>query len=330
MNVGLLLNILRNELDDNGIVPLWTDRELAGHIQEGQVKFCRDTRIFKDSFTVGEVLASAVITLAGTSGQVDSVKVNGITVTSAAVPFNATLAQTATDLAANINAFMLTAGYIASGNPVYAADASAGGGTLTLTAVAGTGANPNGYAVIVAASGGNLVGTAPSLSGGTSICQIYLLAGVSAYAIDPRVFVVDILEQHGGRWPLEKKTLGWMNRMVPGWRNTTPATPRMMITDAAPHTVIVWPTPDINYTYDATVYRKPLNSVFDTSGNVITDLELELDDEYLEGVKYWAKRCAYLKNDSETLHPELATYFENQYGMFVENTKRKLIFAGQS
>ena len=327
MNVGLLLNIIRGELDDVNAPQRWADAEIAAGIQEGQVKFCKDTRILKDSLTVGEVVASTVIALTGTTGQVDSVKANGVTITSAAVPFNASLIQTAADLAANLTAFMLTAGYIASGNPIYTA-LSNGDGTVTLSAPSGTGANPNGYSVVVAASGGDLTGTAPALSGGTSICQMYFMPLVHTYALDSRIFIVESMEHDGGRNVLEKRTVSWMNKYVRGWKSWTPATPRYFITDAAPHTLMVWPTPKEAATYDLTVFRKPLQTVW-LNGNVNTDLELELDDEFMEAIKYWARRCAYLKDDASTLDPQKATDFETRYMAAAEDTRRKLILAGQ-
>jgi hypothetical protein len=317
-----LLAIIRNDLDDNGAVRLWSDTELAGHVQEGQVKFAKDTRILKDGLTVGEVLASSVITLTGVAGQVDSVKVDGVTITSSAVPFVSDLPAIATDLAANINAVTPSLGYTA--------DASAADGTLKISAMAGTGANPNGYSVVVAASGGDLAGTAPAMSGGTSICQMYFLAGVNTYGLDPRIFIVESMEQHGGRNVLIKKSLSWMNKHVHGWKSAAPGTPRFFITDAAPHTLLVWPTPKDADTYDVTLFRKPMDTVWNADGTTVNNgLVLEVDDEFIEGVKYWARRCAYLKDDAETLTPQKSAEFEQRYDKFVENTKRSLLLAGQ-
>jgi len=73
----------------------------------------------------------------GASGSVDSVTVNGVTVTSGAVPFNSSLDQTATDLAANITAH--------TSSPEYTA--AAVGAVVTISAAASAGAAPNGYVV---------------------------------------------------------------------------------------------------------------------------------------------------------------------------------------
>jgi phage tail sheath gpL-like len=53
-----------------------------------------------------EVLASGTVTLSGSAGSVTAMTVNGLSVLAArAVPFNTSLTQTATDLAAAINSY---------------------------------------------------------------------------------------------------------------------------------------------------------------------------------------------------------------------------------
>lgn len=86
-----------------------------------------------------EVLANTTITLAtGAAGSVNTVTVNGVNIIpDGAVPFNTSLAQTATDLAAAINnAFT---------DPMYTASAS--GAVVTIKAAPGTGALPNTFVV---------------------------------------------------------------------------------------------------------------------------------------------------------------------------------------
>ena len=85
-----------------------------------------------------EVPASGSVTLAtGAGGAVTSISVGGVVITDNAVPFNSTLAQTATDLAVEINQ--------AASNPEYTA--SAAGAVVTLTAKRGAGASPNALGV---------------------------------------------------------------------------------------------------------------------------------------------------------------------------------------
>lgn len=84
-----------------------------------------------------EVLATGTVTLAGASGSITSITVNGIVINDASVPFNTTLTQTAADLATAINE--------SHSSPEYTATSS--GAVVTISAVRGSGAAPNTFAV---------------------------------------------------------------------------------------------------------------------------------------------------------------------------------------
>jgi hypothetical protein len=107
-----------------------------------------------DDVPVAEVLASGSFTLTGgTSGQVNSVSVNGVNVLGGSgIPFDTSLNQTALDVAAQINANQLI--YVAS----------ALGATVTLTDITGAGSMHNGYAVAVNAT--SITATTTAFSGG--------------------------------------------------------------------------------------------------------------------------------------------------------------------
>ena len=84
------------------------------------------------------VAASAygTVTLAGASGSVDMIAINGVDVMSGAVAFNGTIDQTATDVASNITAFTSTPNYTAA----------AVGAVITITSVT-TGDQVNGFII---------------------------------------------------------------------------------------------------------------------------------------------------------------------------------------
>jgi hypothetical protein len=104
-----------------------------------------------------EVLASGTLTLTGGSaGSLNTLTVNGVDILGGAVAFDATLAQTALDIAAQINRFEGAVGY----------SASAAGAVVTISALPGTGASPNGY--VVAAGLTTLTATTANLSGGVN------------------------------------------------------------------------------------------------------------------------------------------------------------------
>jgi len=101
------------------------------------------------------VSATGSVTLtSGSSGQITGVTVNGVTIISAHVPFNTSLAITATNLASNINAYTSVPDYTAV----------AVGTTVTITSVA-TGSAVNGY-VVLSTHAGTLATTNVNMSGG--------------------------------------------------------------------------------------------------------------------------------------------------------------------
>ena len=104
-----------------------------------------------------EVLASGTVTLTtGASGSVNTVTVNGVNVLFAAVPYNASLNQTAADVAASINEGL--------NDPEYTATSAAA--VVTITATRGTGATPNTF--VVSATLTTLTASFVNLAGGVT------------------------------------------------------------------------------------------------------------------------------------------------------------------
>lgn len=109
-----------------------------------------------------EVVASGTVTLTGgASGSVDTVTVNSVNLIPAgAVPYNASLNQTAADLATAIN--------LGQSSPEYRAEAS--GAVVTIYAMLGAGAAPNGFVVTatlttITASYANMASGVTSING---------------------------------------------------------------------------------------------------------------------------------------------------------------------
>jgi len=102
------------------------------------------------------IAAIGTLTLAtGGAGSVDSVTVNGVTITSGSVAFNVSLGQTATDVASNITAHTSVPNYTAA----------AVGTTITITAVTAN-VDTNGY--VVAATLTTITVTATPMAGGNT------------------------------------------------------------------------------------------------------------------------------------------------------------------
>lgn len=115
-----------------------------------------------------ETPASGKVVLGGTQGSVSSITVNSIEVLGKPVPFNTTLAQTAADVATQINSFASDPAYTA-GAPKYSASSAAA--VVTIAAGSGTGASPNGYAVaatVTTATGDTLTATTSAMAGGVT------------------------------------------------------------------------------------------------------------------------------------------------------------------
>lgn len=108
-----------------------------------------------------EVRASGTVTLTGgASGSVNTVTVSGVDILGAAVPFNTSLTQTAADVAAQINRNLSNTEYVASAST----------GVITLKALPGTGASPNGLVVsatltTITASYVNMAGGVAAVNG---------------------------------------------------------------------------------------------------------------------------------------------------------------------
>jgi len=99
----------------------------------------------------------------GASGSVDSITVNAVNIMNAVIPFNTSLAQTAIDVAANINTFTSTPNYTA-----VALNAK-----ITITSVT-TGTGPNGFVVV--ANTTIITTTDVNMAGGLAPTSIQMLA----------------------------------------------------------------------------------------------------------------------------------------------------------
>lgn len=105
--------------------------------------------------TPAAINATGTVTLTGGgAGSVDSITVDGVAITTAAVPFNTNLATTADDVVTNINAYSATSGYSASNV----------GAVITIEADT-AGSAPNGYAVVATTT--TITATEVDMAGGS-------------------------------------------------------------------------------------------------------------------------------------------------------------------
>ncbi|MEO2054680.1 MAG: hypothetical protein ABGX83_05215 [Nitrospira sp.] len=233
MILGDLIEEARDLLDDQEN-NLWEDRELVHYAQDVLDVFCRKTKIIIDKHTVAEILSTGKVQVTGSAGSIDSVTVNGITITSAAVPFLTSTTITATNLAANITAFSSTPNYTATSS----------GDTVTISAVALTGSNPNRFIVATTLSGG-MSTTNTDMVGGSSIGKMWVVPGVLYYDLDPRVIYIKRAKMSLETWPMIKRTEDWMDAYRPHWDDivtpATPGVPRVIVTGGSTDQIAIWP-----------------------------------------------------------------------------------------
>jgi hypothetical protein len=104
-----------------------------------------------------EVLSTGTLTLStGASGSVNTLTVNGVDILGGAVNFATSLNQTATNVAAQINAFKSNVRYTAT----------ASGAVVTISALPGTGASPNTF--VVAATFTTITGSTTNMASGVN------------------------------------------------------------------------------------------------------------------------------------------------------------------
>lgn len=307
-----LITAARIAVDDSVAPYLWSDTEMKAYANQAERAVCRIVRLLTDGTTSTETVATGTITLAGTAGQIDSVKVNGVTVTSGAVPFNSTLTQTATDLAANITAYASSPNYSAAGALA----------VVTVSAAAGSASTPNEYVITVTCSGG-LSATVTNMTGGTALTRLAIIAGQQHYQLDPRI--IDI-EDRDVRLVTLQKVLPKCSYTEFQRRNTLWDTlsgePGAFSLDWRRRWLTLDFIPTAADTAIARVIRLPLA---DMSADASTP---EIPSEYHDFLPDMMAYFAFHKPDSETYNPDgIARYFalcfdEENPNSHIERIKR--------
>ena len=113
-----------------------------------------------------EILSAGSLTLAGTVGTVTGIVVNSVQILGATCTFSTTLAQLATDVAAQINTY--------NSSPEYTAVAS--GAKVTVYAMPGTGTGPNGLVLVTTGAGGI---TSTDVNMGTEVAGVASANGLT-------------------------------------------------------------------------------------------------------------------------------------------------------
>ena len=293
----------------------WSDFELVGYANDAVREIIAELLCLTadDEFT--ETLATGTLTLSGAAGQVSSVSVNGLVVTSGAVPFNGTLAQTATDLAANITAF---AADVANTNPIKFT-AQAVGAVVTISSPAGTGTTPNGYVIAAVVSGG-LSSASTAMSGGSCLCKIFLIPGQSVYKLHAKTYLITRFKTGNRFEPLDPRTKQQMDSQLPGWETSENSLPAYYIPDYKAKKITLWPPPAEADVVVIDLVRFPYA---DLDADLM-DAEPDIPEEYQDAMIPWMKRQAFQKNDVETLDMARSTKFEAEFYRVIEQKKARM------
>lgn len=294
----------------------WSDFELVGYANDAVREIIAELLCLTadDEFT--ETLATGTLTLvSGTAGEISSVSVNGLVVTSSAVPFNATLNQTATDLAANITAF---AADVANTNPIKFT-AQANGTVVTISAPSGTGSTPNGYVVTGVATGDLSVGYV-YMSGGSCLCKIFVIPGQTVYKLHAKTYLITRFKTGNRFDPLEPRTKQQMDAQYPGWETSENGLPFHYIPDYKAKKITLWPPAAEADSVVLDLVRFPYADL-DSEDQ---DAEPEIPEEYQDAMIPWMKRQAFQKNDVETIDMARSTKFEAEFYRVVEQKKARM------
>ena len=293
----------------------WSDFELVGYAIDAVREIIAELLCLTadDDFT--ETLATGTLTLSGLAGQISSVSVNGLLVTSAAVPFNVTLSQTATDLAANINAFAANS---ENTNPIKFT-AQANGAVVTISSPSSTGSTPNGYVISSVVAGG-LTSVSTAISGGACLCKLFVIPGQSVYKLHPKTYLITRFKTGNRFDPLDPRSKQQMDSQLPGWEDSENGLPTYYIPDYKGKKITLSPPPAEADVITLDLVRLPY---VDLDENLL-DAEPEIPEEYQDAMIPWMKRQAFLKNDVETLDLARANKFEAEFYRVVEQKKAQM------
>jgi hypothetical protein len=324
MNLEKILKVSRKGLDDetgSDSQKGWQDWELVEYAQDAIIEIIKELSCLTADDDFIETLATGTITISGTTGGVSSVSINGFVVTSAAVPFTTDLPTTATALAANITAWSAN---VLNTNPIKFT-AQAIGAVVTISAPAGTGSTPNGYAITSTVTG-DMSFVSTTLSGGACLCKLFIIPGQTKYQIHPKVIKITRFKPSLRYQPLLPKTKTQLDVQCPGWELNQVGTsgysgsPWTYIPDYRNKKVTVVSSPSIVDTVFLDVVRMPYA---DLDVNVLSAVP-EIPEDYHDCIIPWIKRQAFLKVDRETLNMAKSQKFETEFYRKIEQAKTKL------
>ncbi len=306
MQVSGILRLARKRLDDaigKDTLKLWQNWELMEYANDGEREIARKLLLLEARDIIG------YLTLSGKAGQVDSVSVSGVVITSGVVAYTTSIANTARLLAANITAYASTPNY----------RASARGNIVVIKAVPQTGYPAGGYTLSAAASGG-ITAAATDLPG---LCRYVVAIGQRYLDMHEKVVDITRFKPAGQSRPIANTTKELLDTYNPGWEEEDNGTISTYAPDYEDHEVILSAPPDAAELIEQDCRRLPLVNMTEDD----PDAYPEIGEKYHIALIDWMMKQAFLKDDQETYSLTRSQAAEAEFnkrieGWRIENIRR--------
>lgn len=136
-----------------------------------------------------------------------------------------------------------------------------------------------------------------------AVCKLDLVANTSTYTLHPTICGIYRIKIDGAANPLWRKSREEMDVQYPGWETQT-GDPQIFTELNDTSRLRIVPTPYQNGVARLVVWRLPL-------ADMVVDADIpEIHEKHHYRLIDWARRCAYLKQDSETFDAAAAQRYE--------------------
>jgi hypothetical protein len=137
------------------------------------------------------------------------------------------------------------------------------------------------------------------------VCEIPIVAGTATYDLHPSILKIQRAKLDLGNRPLVETSIEKLDEECQGWETTSGNPCRFFQTSDT--TITLQPNPTVNDTLRLRAFRLPLVRMEDDAD------EPEIAAKHHYRAIDWALRCAYLKQDSETLDKGKAAEHEASF-----------------
>lgn len=138
------------------------------------------------------------------------------------------------------------------------------------------------------------------------VCEIAVVAGTHTYALHPSICGIYRVKLDGEPQPMARKSRDELDTEYPGWEGQH-GKPQIFLEPNDTRNIRLFPTPVNDGVVRLVVWRLPISPM-----TADTDTP-EIHQQYHYRLIDWARRCGYLKQDTETYDPAAAQRFESSF-----------------